>query len=304
MGDKLQHEFAPLISVVMPVYNSAVYLSEAIESVLNQTLSDFELIIIYDKSNDDSIAIINQYLQNDSRVKLIYGNNEKLIGALNQGINEARGKFIARMDADDISLPERFEKQVKLMELVGADICGCNLLVINESGKLVDAKIMPSSCETFIICLACTVPFAHGSVMMRSSFVKMHALRYGGAKYAEDYELWIRFYERNAIFANVNEFLFKYRDTDVSLMKQVGKQNQSETRNLNRVFVSCNSVACIDALGVLANQYPTLSLAERDLVLLASYIALITFKSAIFFTLVRKSSFRSIGKLMIYLLNR
>ena len=176
MGDKLQHEFAPLISVVMPVYNSAVYLSEAIESVLNQTLSDFELIIIYDKSNDDSIVIINQYLQNDSRVKLIYGNNEKLIGALNQGIKAARGKFIARMDADDISLPERFEKQIQVIEASNADICGCHFLIINSLGKSTNAKIVPLCHSAIMMYLGCTVPFAHGSVIMRAEFIRKNSL--------------------------------------------------------------------------------------------------------------------------------
>lgn len=300
MGNMLQQETVPLISVIMPVYNSALYLPEAIESVLNQTLRDFELLIVYDESSDGSLAIIERYQQNDSRIRVIYGKKKALIGALNQGIEAAQGKFIARMDADDISLPERFEKQVLLMESDGADICGCHFFVVNESGKLVDAKLVPLCRETFIICLACTVPFAHGSVMMRSSFIQQHGLRYGGVRYAEDYDLWIRFFEKEAVFANVNEFLFKYRDTEVSLFKQVSKQNAKDTRKLNRLFVRRNSVACIDALRELTDRYSTLSMAERDLVLLASYIALINMKSSIFFTIVKQSSVRSIGKVLLY----
>ena len=153
MGKLIQQQAVPLISVVMPVYNSAPFLAEAIESILSQTLRDFELLIVYDNSNDSSLEIIRNYQQVDNRIKIIYGINNGLIGALNQGMEAAQGKFVARMDSDDISLPLRFEKQVQLMESVGGDICGCHFLIINDIGKLVDAKLVPLCPSSFSIFL-------------------------------------------------------------------------------------------------------------------------------------------------------
>ena len=300
MEYELKQEAVPLISVVMPVYNSAIFLPEAIESVLSQTLRDFELLIVYDESSDSSFAIIEHYRQHDSRVRVIHGEKMGLIGALNQGIDAARGKFIARMDADDISLPERFEKQVQLMESGRADICGCHWFVINVSGKLIDAKIVPLCRDGFTIFLACTVPFAHGSVMLRTSFIKQHGLRYGGVRYAEDYDLWVRFFEKKAVFANVNEFLFKYRETDISLSKRVSKQNARDSNSLRKLFVRKNSAVCIQALLESIKRYSSLTQAERIYVLLASYVASINLKSAILITVARKSSKRSIGMALLY----
>ena len=102
------------ISVVMSVYNGEIYLYEAIESILNQTFTNFEFIIIDDGSTDNSAEIIKSY--DDNRIVLIQQGNKGLAAALNEGIKIAKGKFIARMDADDISLPTRLETQIQFME--------------------------------------------------------------------------------------------------------------------------------------------------------------------------------------------
>ena len=115
---------SPLISVVLPAFNCAAYLPQAIESVLAQTLGDFELLIIYDESSDDTLRIIQGYQAKDPRVVLIHGQRERLVGALNRGINAATGAYIARMDADDISRPQRFARQVEQMEKQQLDFCG------------------------------------------------------------------------------------------------------------------------------------------------------------------------------------
>ena len=123
----------PIISVVMPVYNGDKYLQEAIESILNQTEGDFEFIIINDGSTDDSPALIDKYRELDSRIKVITQENKGLISSLNTGIDEAKGKYIARMDADDVSLPERFRTQLEYMEKnskIGA--CGSWAKVFDE----------------------------------------------------------------------------------------------------------------------------------------------------------------------------
>ena len=288
MENKLQ-QLVPLISVVMPVYNSAAYLSEAIESVLTQTLRDFELIIVYDESNDSSKEIIKLYQQNDSRVKLIYGDNKSLIGALNKGINAATGKFIARMDADDISLPERFEKQIQVLEACKADICGCHYLIINKIGKPVNAKIVPLSQSAFVMYLGCTVPFAHGSVIMRSDFIKKYSLNYGNVNSAEDYELWVRLFKENAVFINADDFLFKYRDTSNSLSKRMSKETASESSNIRRGYLLHNKDKFVEAIDNLMQQYDSLSHDERKFLLMASYIATIELRLDIFFRVLKRS---------------
>lgn len=115
----------PEISVVMPVYNASQYLAEAIESIVSQTFTDWELIIIDDGSTDDSKLIIKRYAQSDKRIR--YYKNEQNMGVirtLNKGINLSTGKYIARMDADDISLPTRFDTQYRFLEN-NADVAMC-----------------------------------------------------------------------------------------------------------------------------------------------------------------------------------
>lgn len=292
---------SPIVSVVMPVFNGERYLREAIDSILWQSFTDFELLIINDGSTDNSRAIIELY--DDERIRLI--DNERnlgLIATLNKGIELARGKYIARMDADDVSYPQRFEKQVRLMDFAGADICGCHWFTINETGKLIEAKLVPLCRDTFTIFLACTVPFAHGSVMMRADFIRKHSLKYGGVRYAEDYDLWTKFYEMGAIFANVDDFLFKYRELSSSLSKRMSKENASDTKALRRRFVRDNSDACQHAIRVLTKRYSSLNQAERVFLLLTSYLVSMDTKRLIVIDVFRQSASRSIGMAMLYLL--
>src|SRR6266581_3934019 len=103
---------SPAISVVMPVYKAERYLAQAVDSILDQTFTDFELIAVDDGSRDQSLQILNGYAQKDQRVRVISRPNTGIVGALNDGIAAARAPLIARMDSDDLSLPQRFEKQV------------------------------------------------------------------------------------------------------------------------------------------------------------------------------------------------
>src|SRR5262245_4670824 len=105
----------PLVSVVMPVYNAAAYVAQAVESIRAQTLGDFEFIIVNDGSTDRSPRLLEGFAARDSRIKLISRPNTGIVGALNDGVAAARGELIARMDADDVSLPTRLEKQVTFM---------------------------------------------------------------------------------------------------------------------------------------------------------------------------------------------
>ena len=122
------------ISVVMSVYNSEKYIIEAIESVLSQTFNDFEFIIVNDGSTDNSLSLIKSI--NDPRIKIIDQENKGLSKALNIGINIAKGKYIARLDADDIALPTRFEKQYKFLENNPECVAlGTEAIYTTEDGK-------------------------------------------------------------------------------------------------------------------------------------------------------------------------
>jgi len=227
-----------LISVILPVYNAEKYLAQAIESILNQTYTNFEFIIINDGSVDDSLKIIQSYMEIDNRIVLINRENKGLVYSLNEGIQKAKGKYIARMDADDISLSDRFAKQIEWIEKYNLDICGSHYLVIDEHNNLQGLNLTPQTHTTCFLSLVSKVPFAHPNVMIRKSFLDIHQLLYGQSEYkvAEDLDLWIRMYIKGAKFGNVNDILFKYRDIKNSLSKVNNKGILTETKNMLNQF--------------------------------------------------------------------
>lgn len=127
------NQIIPSISIVMPAYNASEYIRESIDSILEQTYNNFELIIIDDGSADTTIEIINAY--QDERIRLIY-NEHDFIGSLNLGMTKARGKYIVRMDSDDIMLPERLQKQYDFMEAnPSIDISGTWMKTFGQSKR-------------------------------------------------------------------------------------------------------------------------------------------------------------------------
>ena len=158
----------PVISVVMSVYNGSSYLHESIQSILNQTFTDYEFIIINDGSSDDSLNIIKQYSEFDNRVVVISHDNIGLTKSLNIAINLAKGKYIARQDADDISLPERLNKQYKwFSNYKDGVLCGTGAYFINSEGELKKKKKFPSSNSMIKSRLFYLNPFIHSSVMFK-----------------------------------------------------------------------------------------------------------------------------------------
>lgn len=292
----------PLVSVVMPVYNGEKYLVQAIDSILTQTLRDFELIVVNDGSTDGSLQILQQFAASDHRIRIISRENRGVVATRNELIDCATGQWIAWMDQDDISHPERLQSQVSEMTSRSADICGCHWFLVNGSGKLIDTRLVPLTRDSFAVYMACTVPFAHGSVMMRAKFVKTHALHYGRAKFAEDCDLWIRFWEAGAVFANVNQFLFTYRDTEGTFSKKTKKQNERETRVLRRNFITENLDTCYHAIGQLADKHEELSQLERVYLLLASYLVFVTTRRLILIDVLRRSASKSIGIALLHLI--
>ena len=244
------------ISVILPVYNAEQYLQEAIESILNQTYENFELIILNDGSTDTSLSIIQQFVDKDKRIILVNRENKGLIYTLNEGINIAKGKYIARMDADDISLPNRFEKQIELMEKENLDICGCHFLLVDEQNNINGLNLTPLSHEMCFLSLASKVPFAHPSVMIRKEFLVKNNLLYGQSNYkiAEDFDLWIRMYEKGAKFGNVNDILFRYRILDNSLSKVNSIGLVKDTKKMLDNFFKNNKSKLIETLENLPKQ--------------------------------------------------
>ncbi len=197
------------VTVLMSVYNGEKYLREAVDSILNQTFKDFEFIIINDGSTDKTLKILNSY--NDPRMKII--NNKKNIGltrSLNKGLSIAKGEYIARQDSDDISMPERLEKQVDFLErnkTVG--LIGTYSYIINGKGRIL-YKSKSSRSEDISKNLIRGNVFAHGSVMFRKFLLEKVGAYREEFKTSQDYDLWLRLIEITKAF-RISEFLYKWR---------------------------------------------------------------------------------------------
>lgn len=259
-----------LISVILPVYNGSKYLSIAIESILNQSYQNLEVIIIDDGSSDNSLKIIRNYEKKDERIIVISRENRGTTFTLNEGIRIAKGKYIAKMDQDDVSLPLRLEKQYQLLEQANGDICGCHYIIMDIHGKILGTRLSPLTEESTILYLSYSVPFAHGSVLIRKSFLVENDILYDRTKrlYAEDYDLWLRMYGANAIFLNVDDFLFKYRVDDLSFSHTNAKENRSEAKSYSKSFIKKNQNTCKSVFMDLLNK--SLSVDEQELLVILS----------------------------------
>ena len=207
----------PQISVIMPVYNGERFLQQAVDSILTQTFKDFELIIIDDGSSDRSPEIIEAYRKNDPRIRVHrQPRNMGLVEALNTGCRLATGEYIARMDADDICLPERFAKQVQYLDAnpqVG--FVGTWVKYIDAFGKNMDKAWQPpiTPILTRWTLMFCSSPLAHPSWLFRRSII--NRLKFYRPVKVEDYELLVRASEITEL-ANIPEILLEYRSWNQS----------------------------------------------------------------------------------------
>lgn len=210
---------AVTISVLLPVWNCPHYVGQAVESILNQSYSDFECIIIDDGSTDNTPEILRKY--QDPRIRLVQHANRGLAATLNEGIELARGKYIARQDQDDISLPDRLTKQLAYMESHPE----CGLLgtwaQIMEGDRLTERYHRHPSCPCELSYqLLFNNPFVHSSVMVRKSVLET----VGGystdpsRQPPEDYELWSRLSRLSSV-ANLPEVLLYYREVPGSMSR-------------------------------------------------------------------------------------
>lgn len=215
----------PKVSVLMSVYNGDEYLEEAIDSVLSQTFSDFEFIIINDGSSDNSLAILKSYEKKDSRIKLISRDNRGLISSLNEGLLTAQGTYIARMDADDICHKERLQKQYDFMECNKAVVaCGSSVIVF---GKSIRSHVSRRNIDPLYnkASLIFEPPFAHPSVMMRTKIMHENNILYEhDFRDAEDYALWVKLVDFGTL-VNIEEPLLDYRIRDDGITKTADRDN-------------------------------------------------------------------------------
>ena len=208
----------PLVSVVLPVYNSEKYIRESIQSILDQTYKNFELIIVNDGSKDRSDEVIRSVT--DSRIVYVNQANIGLPATLNKAIGMAKGSLIARQDHDDISLPARLEKQVKFLnENLQTSLVGAWAKVIDENGKLTDREHKhPVSNIHLKFSLLFDNPFVHTSVMFRREAWQQAGTYSTDKNYFEDYRLWSGIAHHNDI-ANLPEVLVRYRELQSGMSK-------------------------------------------------------------------------------------
>lgn len=196
----------PKVTVLMPVYNAERYLKESIKSILNQTFTDFEFLIINDGSTDKSVEIIESF--KDSRIRLVHNEqNMNLVPTLNRGLELSLGEYIARMDGDDIAYPERLQKQVDFMDNnVEIGICGSWIQFFDGADGVIKYPTLPEEIKSQLFFVN---SLAHPTVIMRKALLQEYNLKYE-RRLAEDYDLWQR-----ASFcfklANIPEVLLDYR---------------------------------------------------------------------------------------------
>jgi glycosyltransferase involved in cell wall biosynthesis len=218
----------PKISVLMTVRNGEPYLSEAIESILGQTYQDFELIVVDDGSSDRSLQIVRNF--NDSRIKIIeLGCSIGRTPALNAGVKETLGKYIAIHDADDISLSQRFEKQITyLEENPEISLLGTRHCYIDTDGKILQEYAVPSFHASLCWKLASNNCIAHSSVMLVAE--KLHDI--GGYNedfvYSQDYHLYNQLIQQNERLASLPEYLTHIRLHPQSMFNSIDEKKRIE----------------------------------------------------------------------------
>lgn len=218
----------------MPVYNSERYLKESIESILNQTFKNFEFIIIDDGSTDKSIQIIKNY--KDSRIVIIrHKKNKGLVKSLNEGIKKAKGKYVARMDADDISTKDRLYKQINYLENnKKTDLVGSWAKVFGKKSFTWKTEAKSSQIKARLLFESSII---HPSIMAKKSFFIKN--RYSESPFSEDYLLWVKSFSK-ASFSNIEDCLIHYRihnKQTSSNFKKIKAANKIRSKLLKKIDI-------------------------------------------------------------------
>lgn len=228
---------SPLVSVVMPVFNSEKYVRLAIESILNQTFSDFEFIIVDDCSTDASVDIIKEF--SDSRIKLIQNpTNLKTTATLNKGLQQSTGKYILRMDSDDWSFPDRLEKQVIFMETNNDVVeCGGSIIICDKNLNQLNVRDYPVTDSLIRSKIFYYNPFAHPATIWRKEAVIQAGCYDESIPLTQDYDLTFRV-GKIGLLANLPDVILKLRTHEKSSSQAKSRQQELITLQIRKRAVS------------------------------------------------------------------
>jgi glycosyltransferase involved in cell wall biosynthesis len=230
----------PVISVLMPAFNVEKYIAAAIESILNQTFANFELIILDDGSSDGTAKIIDSY--SDIRIKKVFlSKNQGLVSARNSLVSMAQGKYVAFLDSDDIASSQRLEEQLQYLQSNNLDLCGTDHWVLHQkTGKIKRSKQRHSDADIRAMISVCS-PLCNPSVMGRTEVFKKTPYLPGNDG-AEDYAMWVNLALEGCTFGNVPNNLITYR-------VHANQISQVQNSNVNSIFDRCRA-KYLDSLGI------------------------------------------------------
>jgi len=198
----------PSASIVLPVHNASSHIGSAIDSILNQTYQDFELILIDDGSTDQSLFVMEKYQKCDRRIRIYSRENKGLIYSLNEGIASARGDWVVRMDADDICMPNRLSLQLNWLKETNSEVCGGWVKTFGKTiSKTRSYFIGQEAIRLQLLFNSC---FAHPTVVARRTIIENFPYS-ETAEYAEDYDLWVRLAAADIAMTNYPGVVLKYR---------------------------------------------------------------------------------------------
>lgn len=231
----------PLVSVIMSVYNGLAYLEQAVESILRQSFDDFEFIIVNDGSTEPVGELLSRI--RDPRIVLIDQENMGLTRSLNKCISLARGKYLARMDADDVSMPQRLKRQVAAMEAnPSLDLIASYYEVIDEKGRACDSKALIQDPVYRLWRLQFHNVYGHGTVLLRKRAIVAAGGYDETYTVAQDYELWSRISKRDNTLV-IPEVLYQYRSVvhgPQSSVRHYETQLANAIRTSDRNIKACN----------------------------------------------------------------
>ncbi|OAN59467.1 glycosyltransferase family 2 protein [Sphingomonas sp. TDK1] len=222
----------PRVSVLLPCYNGAAYIGQALESIINQTYPDFELVVVDDGSTDESADIIRTFVAADTRVRLVGKANGGIVSALNTGLEACRGEYIARMDADDVSFPNRLADQVAWLDTHPACVCVGgyavdDLVPTPESIRTTGGRHASTDLSVFPPRVAVSM---HPLIMVRRDAVVKAGGYRDGFKHAEDYDLFLRLGELGSIDNPPIDMLYYRRHEGAISIRNVEEQEAAAVR--------------------------------------------------------------------------
>lgn len=227
----------PKISIAMPCYNSEKYLDKAIESILEQTYCNYELLIVDDSSTDNTLKKIEAYAEKDFRIKILKNEFEKgVCGAMNTSIKKARGIYFTRMDSDDISVLDRIEKQYKFLEEnKDYGVCSVNISMMDEFGNIYNEEVYPDSKTPHEWTFMWTNPIPNAPCMYRNNIIKENKILFSNLKTAEDYEFLSKIITKTKIYM-IPEALYFYRHTNNSLFNSNLKETFENSLKISKDY--------------------------------------------------------------------